>query len=97
MNLIVRVVEIRGNCPVYKLADTFKLEEGYRLVSEIPLCMHSLASLMPHYNALRVSAPADWGLAGKQDSSKAYVQCLDPAAYTGGGTVVFEVSKSSFD
>lgn len=93
MDLIVKVVEIKGECPVYKLGDTFKLEEGYRLISEIPLCMHSLASLIPHYNALRVSPPSEWGLAGKEDASRAYVQCLDPAAYTGGGTVVFEISR----
>jgi len=93
MHLIVRIVEIKGNCPVYKLGDSFRLEEGYRLVSEIPLCMHSLASLMPHYNALRVSEPSEWGLAGKNNPSRAYVQCLDPHAYTGGGTVIFEITK----
>ena len=43
MDLIVRVKEIKGTCSVYKLGDTFKLKDGYRLVSEIPLCMHSLA------------------------------------------------------
>ena len=93
MDLIVKVREIKGTCPVYKVGDTFKLEESYRLVSEIPLCMHSLAALMPHYNALRVSEPSNWGLAGKQDADKAYVQCLDPVAYTGGGTVVFEITR----
>ncbi len=93
MDLVVKVVEIRRKCPVYKLGSAFKLEDGYRLISEIPFCMHSLASPMPHYNALRVSSPANWGLAGKDDPSKAYVQCLDPYAYTGGGTVVFEISR----
>lgn len=42
MNLIVRVVEMKGTCPVYKVGDTFKLEDEYKLVSEIPLCIHSL-------------------------------------------------------
>jgi len=93
MDLIVRVKEIKGHCPVYKLGDAFVLESGYRLVTEIPLCMHSLASLLPHYNALRVSEPSEWGLAGKDDKTKAYVQCLDPMAYTDGGTVVFEISR----
>jgi hypothetical protein len=51
MELVVKVVEIKGKCPVYKLGSAFKLEDRYRLVSEIPLCMHSLTSLMPHYNA----------------------------------------------
>ena len=93
MDLIVRVKEIKGHCPVYKLGDAFVLESGYRLVTEIPLCMHSLASLLPHYNALRVSEPSEWGLAGKDDKTKAYVQCLDPMGYTDGGTVVFEISR----
>ena len=53
--------------------------EGYKLVSDGPVCMHALASLMPFYNALRVSPP---------------IRCLDPEAYTGGGTVVFEVVTS---
>jgi uncharacterized repeat protein (TIGR04076 family) len=102
MDLVVRVREIKGHCPVYKVGDAFALESGYKLVTKIPLCMHSLASLLPHYNALRVSKPEDWGLAGKDDRAKAYVQCLDPMAYTGGGTVIFEIgqvdsSKSTVD
>jgi uncharacterized repeat protein (TIGR04076 family) len=93
MDLVVRVKEVKGHCPVYKVGDTFALESGYKLVTEIPLCMHSLASLLPHYNALRVSKPEEWGLAGKDDRTKAYVQCLDPMAYTGGGTVIFEIDR----
>lgn len=97
MDLIVTVKEIKGRCPVYEVGDCFKLEDGYRLVAEKPLCMHSLASLLPHYNALRVSESSKWGLAGKSDTDKAYVQCLDPAGYTGGGTVIFEVSRTGQD
>lgn len=93
MHLVVKVKEIKGHYPVYKPGDTFKLEDGYRLVTKIPLCMHSLASLLPHYNALRVSEPDKWGLAGKDDKTKAYVQCLDASSYTDGGTVIFEISR----
>ena len=93
MDLLIQVKEIKGHCPVYKVGDKFRLEDGYRLVAKIPLCMHSLASLMPHYNALRVSQPSQWGLAGKEDKTKAYFQCLDPYSYTDGGTVIFEVSR----
>lgn len=93
MDLVVRVKEIKGHCPVYKVGDTFALESGYRLVTQIPLCMHSLASLLPHYNALQVSRPEEWGLAGRDDRTKAYVQCLDPMAYTDGGTVILEISR----
>jgi uncharacterized repeat protein (TIGR04076 family) len=94
MDLIIRVKEIKGRCPVYKVGDTFKLEDGYKLVSDFPLCMHSLASLLPHYNALKISEAEEWGLAGKKKgSNKAYIQCLDPAKYTGGGTVIFEITR----
>jgi len=93
MDLVVRVVQIKGHCPVYKVNDSFTLKDGYRLVSKIPLCMHALASLIPYYNALQVSNPARWGLAGKKDESKAYIQCLDPLDHTGGGTVIFEIER----
>lgn len=93
MDLIVRVKEIKGHCPVYRVNDTFRLIEGYKLVSDKPLCMHSLAALLPHYNALRIAPPGKWGLAGKEDQDKAYVQCLDAYSHTGGGTAVFEISR----
>ena len=63
----------------------------YKLVSEKPLYMYSLAALLPHYNALRVSPPHKWGLAGKEDPDKVYVQCLDAQPYTDGGTAIFEI------
>ena len=93
MHLLIRVAEIKGRCPVYEEGDSFKLEDGYKLVSDKPVCMHSLASLLPHYNALRVAGPEQWGLAGKSDKTKAYVQCLDAASYTDGGTAILEISK----
>ncbi|NIM14357.1 MAG: TIGR04076 family protein [Candidatus Aminicenantes bacterium] len=93
MDLLVRVIEIKGHCPVYEIGDSFRLEKGYRLICDKPICMHSLASLLPHYNALLISKPEQWGLAGKSDQSKAYIQCLDPAAYTGGGTTIFEITR----
>lgn len=96
MDLIITVKEIKGVCPVYKVGDSFKLEDGYKLISQIPLCMHSLASLLPYYNALKISKPAEWGLSEKgKDGKKAYIQCLDPVDYTGGGTVIFEITKQN--
>jgi len=96
VDLKVRVVEIKGHCPNYKVGDSFTLEDGHRLVTDIPLCMHSLAALMPHYNAFRVSGPERWGLAGKENKKCAYVQCLDAFDYTGGGTVILEISKDDW-
>ena len=83
MDLVVTVKEIKGHCPTYKLGDSFTLKAGYQLVSDIPVCMH----------ALRVSEPAQWGLEGKDDKTKAYIHCPDPAEHTNGGTVTFEITK----
>ena len=93
MDLKITVKQIRGTCPVYKVGDEFTLKNGYQLVSDIPVCMHALASLMPHYNAFRFANPGKWGASGKENRDKLYFQCLDPYEYTGGGTVVFEVSR----
>jgi len=91
MDIIVTVKSIKGVCPTYRVGDSFTLKAGYQLVSDIPVCMHALSALMPYYNALSVSEPARWGIEGKQDKTKAYIQCPDPVDVTGGGTVVFEV------
>ena len=93
MNLVITVKEIIGNCPAYKVGDRIILEEGYKInlsQSSTTICMHSLSSLMPYYVALSEGIlPQHLGLAKEGD--KAYIQCLDPCKYTGGGTVIFEV------
>ena len=89
LTLEITVKNIKGNCPVYKEGDSFKITDGYILDTKIPLCMHGLASIMPYYVALsRGIKPEDLGL-GKDN--KANVQCLDPCDITGGGTVIFEI------
>jgi len=89
--LVVEVVDIQGHCPVYRVGDRFRLEEGYKLVSEPPVCMHALQAVCPYYVPLsRGIAPIDVGLAGPDGA--AYVQCLDPQRYTGGGTVTFRIA-----
>ena len=90
--LLVEVVEIKGHCPVYTVGDSFRILEGFKLVAGKPLCMHSLASLMPYYVALsRGVSPVELGLA--HEGEVAYLQCLDPCQRTGGGTVVFAVES----
>ena len=94
MDLEVKVKQIKGTCPVYKLGDTIVIRKGYVLDTphSSATCMHSLASLMPYYVALsRGIHPKDLGLSGTNPDC-AYMQCLDPCEVTGGGTVVFEVS-----
>jgi uncharacterized repeat protein (TIGR04076 family) len=95
MDLIVNVKKIKGICPVYKAGDTFSIKKGYVLdrTRSSPVCMHSLASLMPYYVALSKGVhPKDLGLSGTKPNC-AYVQCLDPCEITGGGTVIFEVYR----
>ena len=90
LTLLVQVEDIQGHCPVYKVGDGFRIVDGYSLVAERPLCMHALQSLAPYYVALsRGVDPADLALAGPDGA--AYVQCLDPQRYTGGGTVTFRI------
>lgn len=95
MNLKVKVIEVKGHCPVYKKGDTFYLKEGYILDPErsCPVCMHSLASILPYYVAIaRGVEPVELGLA-QEPKKSARLQCLDPCGYTGGGTVVLEIVK----
>jgi hypothetical protein len=35
--LQIEVVDIKGQCPVYKVADAFRIMDGYRLVAEMPM------------------------------------------------------------
>jgi uncharacterized repeat protein (TIGR04076 family) len=96
MDLIVRVKEIKGTCPVYSLGDSIVIREGYILDTKrsSEVCMHSLASLMPYYVALSKGVPPQTlGLSGAKEE-RAYLQCLDPCDITGGGTVIFEITAS---
>jgi uncharacterized repeat protein (TIGR04076 family) len=92
-NLKITVVEIQGVCPVYQRGNSFYLTNGYILEpsKSCRVCMHSLASILPYHVALSHGiSPASVGLNnGKSDN--AFLQCLDPCAYSGGGTVTFEV------
>jgi uncharacterized repeat protein (TIGR04076 family) len=94
MKLIIEVIEIRGTCPVYEIGDRIVLDDGYKVNLEESdnICMHSLASILPYYNALAKGIePKELGLAQKGEA--AYLQCLDPQEHTGGGTVIFKVTR----
>lgn len=95
MRLLIQVKHIKGHCPVYQLGDTFVLEQGYILepTTSGRICMHSLASLLPYYVALTHGVnPVTLGLS-PGDPELAYVQCLDPCEVTGGGTVLFAITR----
>lgn len=92
--LRVTVASVAGSCPVYREGDEFRIVQGYRLVASIPVCLHGLMSLAPYYVALsRGVDPKALGLGGPDGA--AYVQCLDPRALTGGGTVTFRIEPVS--
>ena len=94
-NLIVEIIEVKGYCPTYRVGDQFQIEEGYKLVSNKPVCMHALQGLIPYYIPLsRGIPPYDLGLASKdadQFTKDSYFQCHDPEQITGGGNVIFTV------
>ncbi len=93
MDLIITIKEVTGKCPVFKAGDTFRLKDGYKLVSDIPVCMHSLASLLPYYNALRHADPETLGISGIKNPRRAYLHCPNPECFTGGGAAVIEVER----
>ena len=94
MKLIIEVAEIKGKCPVYSEGERIILDDGYKvnLKETDNICMHSLGSILPYYVALsKKISPQELGLA--QEGEDAFVQCLDPRKYTGGGTVTFKISR----
>ncbi len=93
--LVIEVVDKNGICPTYRVGDHFRIEDGYKLVSNQPVCLHALQGLTPYYIPLsRGMSPYDLGLAAKdadQSTNEAYFQCHDPEEITGGGSVVFRI------
>ena len=90
--LEIRVIEIRGKCPVFRVEDRIVIEgPEINLKETDAVCTHAFASLLPYIVALRKGIkPSQLGL-GRGE--KAYVQCLDPGPpYTDGGTVIFEIT-----
>jgi len=48
-DLQVQVVEVKGHCPVYRVGDDFRVQEGYKLQTKqaaVPACFDSIASLL---------------------------------------------------
>ena len=94
-DLRVEIIEITGQCPTYKVGDTFMIKGGYQLVSNIPVCLHGLQGLVPYYVPLsRGISPYDLGLTHQDDdqsSQSAFLQCQDPAQITGGSSVIYRI------
>ncbi len=97
VKLVITAVDIKGRCPTYKVGDKIVLDSGYKfnLQETTAACMHSLASILPYHVAIAKGVqPSQMGLAHKtEDDGKAYVHCLDPCEFTGGGTTTFSIER----
>ncbi|MHA1688966.1 MAG: TIGR04076 family protein [Promethearchaeota archaeon] len=92
--LVIKAIEIRGTCPVYKVGDKTVINGPFIDTEESDaVCIHALFSLGSFIVALREGLdPAKLGLA-KTPNGPGYFQCLDPGdPHTGGGTVLFEIT-----
>ena len=92
--LEIKVCEIRGRCPVYKVGDKITIEGAEILLEKSDaICVHALSTLLHYVVALEEGVdPVKLGLC--KEGRHAYVQCVDPGEpYTEGGTVVFECRK----
>ena len=94
MDLKVTVKEIKGHCPTYRVGDSFLLKAGYQLVSDNPVCMHGLAAsdaLLQCLACLRTELRGASKAKKIRRKPTSTVPTLPTT--TGGGTVVFEISK----
>ncbi len=92
--LEIKVCEIKGICPVYKVGDRAIIDGPRILLDKTDaVCVHALSTLLHYVVALDEGAdPVKLGLS--KDKGHAYMQCVDPGKpYTEGGTVIFEVRK----
>jgi uncharacterized repeat protein (TIGR04076 family) len=94
--LEIKVVEVRGHCPVHNVGDTILIADPQIVLQKTDaLCTHALSSLLHYVVALEGGAdPVKLGLSKPEHKEEAYIQCVDPGEpYTHGGTVVFRVQR----
>jgi uncharacterized repeat protein (TIGR04076 family) len=94
--LEIKVYEIRGKCPVYKVGDKLVIDDPKVVLNKTDaICTHALSTLLHYITILE----HDWcsvklGLTTPEKPDHAYMQCVDPGApYTEGGTVIFECRR----
>ena len=92
--LEIKVCQIKGICPVYKIGDKMTIDGAKILVDQTDaVCVHALSTLLHYLVALDEGVdPVKLGLS--RDREHAYMQCVDPGEpYTDGGTVIFECCR----
>jgi len=95
--LEIKVCEIKGNCPVYKVGDRIVIDDPkIRLDRTDALCTHALSTLLHYVTILEHDwCPLKLGLTTDEDTDHAYMQCVDPGRpYTEGGTVIFKCYRT---
>lgn len=94
--LEIKVCEIRGKCPVYKVGDRIVIDDPKIVLDKTnALCTHALSTLLHYVTILEHDwCPVELGLTTPQNPDHAYMQCVDPGEpYTQGGTVLFECRR----
>lgn len=94
--LQIKVCEIRGKCPVYKVGDRLTIKDAAVFMEQTDaICVHALSTLLHYVVALDEGAdPVKLGLS--KNEGHAYMQCVDPGEpYTDGGTVIFDCYRIS--
>ena len=90
----IKVCQVRGVCPVYKVGDRMVIDGPKMLIDRTDaVCVHALSTLLHYVVALDEGAdPVKLGLS--KDKEHAYMQCVDPGQpYTEGGTVIFKCRR----
>lgn len=92
--ILIEVIKIRGNCPIYKVGDKILLN-GFYIESKNSsnICMHAFSSMLSLLSAFSHGASAiELGIGKSEDEG--YLQCCDPGEpYTKGGTVIFKLKR----
>ena len=94
--LEIKVCEIKGKCPVYKVGDRIVVDDPVILLDKTDaLCTHALSTLLHYVTILEHNwCPLELGLTTSSDPGHAYMQCVDPGEpYTDGGTVIFKCRR----
>jgi len=94
--LEIKVCEIRGICPVYKVGDRIVIDDPKIVLDKTDaLCTHALSTLLHYVTILEHDwCPVKLGLTRAENPEHAYMQCVDPGgSYTDGGTVIFDCRR----
>ena len=92
--VVINAIEIRGECPVYKMGDEIIIEGFYIKSGESAnVCMHAFSAMQTLLSAfMHGSSAKDLGIGTEKDIG--YLRCPDPGSpYTLGGTVTFRLKR----